>query len=113
MRRLLLIALLAALPLAAQEKLGTIVFPNSGKPEAQAAFLRGVAALHNFWYDEAHDSFVEAERIDPAFTLAYWGEAMTFNHPIWFEQDLNAGRAAFAKITANAPTPREQMYVDA
>src|SRR6266550_4759107 len=113
MRRLLLTALLVASPLYAQEKLGTIVFPNSGKSEAQTAFLRGVAALHNFWYDEALDSFREAERIDPAFTLAYWGEAMTFNHPIWREFDADRGHAALAKITAPAPTQREQMYVDA
>jgi tetratricopeptide (TPR) repeat protein len=113
MRRVLLIALLIAAPLYAQERLGTIVFPNSGKAEAQGAFLRGVAALHNFWYEEALDSFREAERIDPNFTLACWGEAMTFNHPIWMETDVNGGRAALAKITAPAPTPREQMYVDA
>jgi tetratricopeptide (TPR) repeat protein len=113
MRRLLLTALLVASPLYAQDKLGTIVFPNSGKAEAQSAFLRGVAAMHNFWYEEALDSFREAERIDPAFTLAYWGEAITFNHPIWMEVDVNAGRAALAKIQSPAPTPREQMYVDA
>ena len=113
MRRLLLLALLLASPLSAQERLGTIVFPNSGKAEAQSAFLRGVAALHDFWYEEALDSFREAERIDPSFTLACWGEAMTFNHPIWMEVDVKGGRAALAKITAVAPTAREQMYVDA
>ena len=113
MRRLLLIALLAAVPLFAQEKLGTIVFPNGGKPEAQTAFLRGVAALHNFWYDEARDSFVEAERIDPGFTLAYWGEAMTFNHPIWQEVDLQGGRAALSNITWKPKDPRDALLVDA
>jgi tetratricopeptide (TPR) repeat protein len=113
MRRVLLITLLATLPLLAQEKLGTIVFPNGGKPAAQPAFLRGVAALHSFWYDEAHDSFVEAERMDPAFTLAYWGEAMTFNHPIWQEVDLKGGRTALSNITWKPNDPRDAMLVDA
>jgi len=75
-------------------QLGTIVFPNNGKPEAQEPFLRGVLLLHNFAYPQAARAFEEAERIDPNFALAYWGEAMTYNHPIWYEVDLDRGRDA-------------------
>ena len=96
----------------AAEQLGTIVFPNSGKPEAQAAFLRGVLLLHNFAYPQAAQSFVEAETIDPNFAMAYWGEAMTYNHPIWYETDADAGRKALAKFTGTV-TPRERAYLDA
>jgi len=110
-RTLILLAL--ALPLIAQERLGTIVFPNSGKPEAQTAFIRGVAALHNFWYDEAAESFREAERLDPNFALAYWGEAMTYDHPIWHEHDAAGGLAALKKMPAPPSDPRERLYVDA
>src|SRR4051794_3850612 len=78
---LLLAAL--ALPLTADEHFGAIVFPNGGKPEAQEAFLRGVLLLHNFAYPQAERAFKEAEGIDPSFALAYWGEAMTYNNPIW------------------------------
>ena len=114
MRRLpLLLLLLLALPLQAQE-LGSISFPNSGSADAQKPFLRGVAALHSFWYDEAADAFREAEAIDPAFALAYWGEAMTYNHPIWMEVDLAAGQKVVAKLaTLDAKTPREAGYVNA
>jgi len=112
MRRTLILLALAS-HLVAQERLGTLVFPNSGKPEAQQAFIRGVAALHNFWYDEAAESFREAERIDPNFALAYWGEAMTYDHPIWHEHDAAGGIAAVKKITAPPADARERMYVDA
>jgi tetratricopeptide (TPR) repeat protein len=108
------IALLLATALPAQERLGMIVFPNSGKPEAQAAFLRGVALLHSFAYADAAKAFRDAEATDPDFVLAYWGEAMTFNHPIWMEVSLDDGRKALAKLgTRAAPTGRERMYVDA
>ena len=91
---------------------GTIVFPNSGKPEAQEAFLQGVLLLHNFAYPQAARAFEEAERVDPNFALAYWGEAMTYNHPIWYETDADAGRKALAKFSGQV-TPRERAYLDA
>ena len=81
-------AFLAVL-LAAQ--VGTVSFHTSVKnAEAQAAFEHGVAALHSFWYEEAADSFRHARELDPSFAMAWWGEAMTYNHPIWQEQDRDA-----------------------
>ncbi|HEV2720256.1 MAG TPA: hypothetical protein VG323_09580, partial [Thermoanaerobaculia bacterium] len=97
--------------LFAVAQLGTIVFPNSGKPEAQEPFLRGVLLLHNFAYPQAARAFEEAERIDPNFALAYWGEAMTYNHPIWFQQDAEKAREVL-KRTPEAKTQREHDYVD-
>ena len=38
-------------------QLGTVSFPTSGTGQAQKHFLRGVAALHSFWYTEALDAF--------------------------------------------------------
>jgi tetratricopeptide (TPR) repeat protein len=112
--RLTLLALLLAGSLTAQERLGTLDFPNSGKPEAQTAFVRGVALLHNFAYADAAKAFVEAQSLDPHFVLAYWGEAMTYNHPIWMEVSLDNGRKALAKLTDHTlGTARERQYVDA
>src|SRR5258708_7694712 len=111
---LVAIALLLTGALHAQERLGTIVFPNSGKPEAQGAFLRGVALLHSFAYADAAKAFRDAEATDPDFVLACWGEAMTFNHGIWMEVSVDDGRKALAKLgTRTAPAGRERMYVDA
>jgi hypothetical protein len=104
---------LLALPLAADEHFGAIAFANSGKPEAQEAFLRGVLLLHNFAYPQAERAFEEAERIDPNFVLAYWGEAMTYNHPIWYEVDLDRGRDAVKRGQRAAGSERERMWIDA
>src|SRR3954447_4343229 len=60
-----------------------IKFPNSGKPQAQEAFLKGVLLLHSFEYEDAAEAFQQAQQQDPVFALAYWGEAMTYSHPIW------------------------------
>src|SRR5262245_61139398 len=59
--------------------LGKISFPNSGAPAAQTDFIRGVLWLHSFGYEEAIDAFRAAQKIDPGFALAFWGEAMAFN----------------------------------
>jgi len=108
-----------AAPLAAQQ-LGTINFPTSAPAAAQGPFVRGVLFLHSFEYESAATAFRESQRIAPDFALAYWGEAMTYTHPVWNEQDVAKARAALARLAstpearrAKAPTPREQMYLDA
>ena len=100
--------------------LGTIVFPTSGTPAAQRDFLRGVAWLHSFGYEDAIEAFRAAQRVDPHFAMAYWGEAMSFNQPLWFHEDVAQGRAALARLgptpqarAAKAHTRREQMYLSA
>jgi tetratricopeptide (TPR) repeat protein len=86
--------------------LGTIVFPNSGKPGAQEPFLRGLALLHSFEYPPAANAFREAQRADPGFALAYWSEALTYSHVLWRTEDLPSSRAALARL---APTARERL----
>src|SRR5215472_8650568 len=51
---------------------GEVSFANSGAPAAQADFLRGLALLHDFEYGRAAESFRKAQKIDPAFVMAYW-----------------------------------------
>ena len=51
---LLVLALATAVPAQAQEpRLGTINFPSSASPAAQASFVRGVLYLHSFEYASA------------------------------------------------------------
>lgn len=101
--------------------LGHLSFPTSthSKP-AQAAFEEGMLWLHLFEYEHAADAFQAAERLDPGFVMAYWGEAMTHTHAIWNQDDPEAARAALAKLGATvqaravkAHTAREQAYLDA
>lgn len=97
-----------------------LTFPNSGAAAAQSHFLTGVAWLHSFGYEDAIDAFVAAQKADPGFALAYWGEALCYSQPIWFAEEAHKGRAALAKLAATpavrqarARTPREQGLVAA
>jgi tetratricopeptide (TPR) repeat protein len=46
--------------------------------------------------------------------MGYWGEAMTYNHPLWSEQDPAAARLVLAKIKDTPKlTARERAYLDA
>jgi tetratricopeptide (TPR) repeat protein len=102
-------------------RLGRVDFPTSARAtEAQAHFVRGVLLLHSFEYSDAASEFREARKIEPGFAMAYWGEAMTENHPIWNEQDAGAAREVLGRLgpnaeqrTAKAPTDREKAYLRA
>ena len=103
----------------AATELGTIHFPSSAKPAAQPSFLTGVKALFNFEFDIAADAFQQTQKADPAFALGYWGEAMSFNHPLWAQQDLPAARKVMERLAptaaaraAKAPAGKERMLVE-
>jgi tetratricopeptide (TPR) repeat protein len=100
--------------------LGRIEFPNSGKPEAQEPFLRAMLMLHSFEYEDAREAFQKVQEMDPDFALAYWGEAMTHNHPLWRQTDPEAARGALDGYAPSpearaekAPTERERGYLQA
>jgi tetratricopeptide (TPR) repeat protein len=97
-----------------------ITFPTSGPPAAQEEFLRGVAALHNFEYEEANKAFVRARTAHPGFAMAYWGEAMSYHQTLWRNEDVAAGRRALAGLAptaaaraARAGTVTERGYLSA
>ena len=100
--------------------LGSLSFPNSGSESAQDPFRRGVLLLHSFEFEAAAEAFVQAQEADPAFALAYWGEAMTYNHPLWRQKDVDKGREILARLGETAAERREKagdereaMYLDA
>ena len=123
MRRAVLVCSLFALSstLAAQSpRLGTIDFPTSVRGDAQQQFLNGVLYLHSFEYASAAAAFREAQRLEPGFALAYWGEAMTYNHPLWNERDRAAAMTALGRLAttpearlARAPNERERRWLAA
>ena len=124
-RRLITVALAAVGLLvvatgAQTPRVGEVSFANSGAPAAQSPFLYGLAQLHNFEYDDAARAFREAQQADPEFALAYWGEAMTKNHPVWMEQDLGGARRILERLGPSSAariekgrTPREKAYLHA
>lgn len=111
---LLIVSALSIGANAQQTELGKVDFPTSGSARAQAHFVRGVAALHSFWFEEALEAFRESTKLEPDFMMGYWGEAMAHNHPLWSEQDTEAGRAAVARIKDTQKlTVRELAYLEA
>src|SRR5687767_6072950 len=116
-RLLLATVMVAALPtiaFAQNAQLGKVEFPTSGSEKAQAHFLRGLAALHSFWYEEALEAFRESTKLEPDFMMGYWGEAMAHNHPLWSEQDMVAAREVIKKIKETPKlSPRERAYLNA
>jgi tetratricopeptide (TPR) repeat protein len=105
---------------AAPPILGRISFPTSGSSAAQPLFVRGVLYLHSFEYDDAIDAFRQAQKIDPGFAMAYWGEALAYDQPLWLNESVDKARAALARLApaaaarqAKAPTAREKGYLDA
>jgi hypothetical protein len=110
------IAMLAASARAQESRLGTVDFPTSaGSAEAQAHFLRGVAALHSFWYPVALEEFRAATRIEPDLMMGYWGEARAHNHPVWGDpQETEAAREVLSQVRITPElTPRERAYLRA
>lgn len=98
----------------------TLAAPRAQTPTAQSEFNRGVTWLHSFMYEDAIDAFRAAQKIDPSFAMAYWGEAMSFSQPLWFFEEVDKGRAALAKLgptpdarIARARTPRDQGFMRA
>ena len=94
--------------------------PPRGPLAAQEAFLTGVKALHSFQFDEAAVAFQQAQKADPNFALAYWGEAMSHNHPLWAQQDLDKAKQALEKLApthearlAKAKLPKEKAFLEA
>lgn len=116
----LLASVLVQQPATPPDSLGVVDFPNSGAEEAQTAFLEGVRLLHSFEYRSAAQAFRSAQKTDPSFSLAYWGEAMTHFHLLWQEEDVPAARAALDQLAPTqsarrslAPTERERLYLTA
>src|SRR5206468_7821962 len=117
---LLFISLVLLCPAAAlaQQAYGEVAFVNSGPAAAQSDFLHGLAQLHNFEYDDAAEHFRKAQQIAPDFALAFWGEAMTKNHPLWHEEDVSAARLILKRLgltpearLVKAKTEREKLYL--
>jgi len=96
---------------------GAVDFPVSCASAAQAQFIRGVALLHSFFYEEARRSFTDAGATDPTCAMAQWGIAMTWWHPIWTPptpDEMSAGKAAIQKAMGmTAGTERERGFIQA
>jgi hypothetical protein len=92
----LYLALLAA-PAAAQHQHETTASVLTA-PAQSSPYAEGLYLLHNFEYDRAAAAFRRAQAADPDNVMAFWGEAMTYNHPLWAFQDPEMARAVLARL---------------
>ena len=83
-----------------KNKLGEVRIDVSGTSNAKVVFEKGLLLLHSFEYEDAREAFQEAQEMDPEMPMAYWGEAMTYNHSLWSEQDFDKGTAVLAKLNS-------------
>jgi tetratricopeptide (TPR) repeat protein len=99
------------------ERLGAVSFSVSCAPAVEARFTRGVALLHDFWYQEARRQFEEIAKADPSCAMAHWGVAMSLFHQIWDRPDdatvAHGWREMQAAQAHPAKTAREREYVAA
>ena len=100
--------------------LGEIELSVTSNSDGLKHFEQGVLLLHSFMYQDAAKSFRQAQEADPDFAMAYWGEAMTYNHPLWSEQNYDKGVETLTRLAgtrterkAKAPTELEQDFLEA
>lgn len=111
-------AIHAPVPAAAHERLGTVSFPVSCTAAgSQQAFHRGVALLHDFWYEEAAAQFERLTKSDPGCAMAHWGLALSGFHEIWNRpnaETMKTGWTEMQKAQAlHADSAREREYLAA
>jgi tetratricopeptide (TPR) repeat protein len=110
-------ALPAAHALGNAERLGSVSFEVSCAPSVRAPFVRGVALLHDFWYQESQRQFEDIAKADPNCAMAHWGVAMSIFHQIWDRPSeatvAHGWREMQAARARPAETARERAYIAA
>src|SRR3984957_12135054 len=84
------------------ERLGKVSFAVSCAVPVRASFSRGVALLHDFWYEESRRQFEEIAKSDPDCAMAHWGIAMSVFHQIWDGPDERAVEFGWRGVQAEA-----------
>jgi len=93
-------------------KLGEVSLEVTGDPAAQKHFKNGLLLLHSFEYLDARSEFIQAQKIDKSFAMAYWGELMAYNHPIWKRQLTDRATAALIKMAPTKETRRKMLKTE-
>lgn len=100
------------------EKLGTVDITVSCSDSAAREVVRGISLLHSMTYEGAEAEFVHATELDPDCAMGYWGQAMTFIHPLWSDrparEKFERGAALLEQAgTRGSRTDMEQAFIDA
>jgi hypothetical protein len=108
-----------AAPPLADERLGTVHFTTSCRPQTRQPFDRAVALLHSFEFGRAIEAFEATAKTDPACAMTHWGVALAaWGNPFAAGQkaaaQLQRGRDEVAAAAGCATaTGRERSYIAA
>lgn len=100
------------------DQLGTIEFPLTCKKEAGRHFERGLALLHHMTYEGARKEFAAVIESDPNCVMGYWGQAMTYIHPLWHDPPTEENFERGLRLLEEAEnrgqkSDRERAYIAA
>jgi hypothetical protein len=100
-----------------EEGFGRVHMDISCSAKVASAFDRALALLHNFWYVRALERFNDISKNDPGCAMAYWGAAMTYNHPFWDPPSHSDETGAWTMVQKGLSSPeasaREKLYLAA
>ncbi len=100
------------------DQLGTVEFPISCSDAVKLQVERGVALLHHMTYEGARAAFAAATQTDPDCAMGYWGQAMTYIHPLWSDapgkENFETGQTLVGEAKVHGQkTDRENAYIAA
>jgi hypothetical protein len=99
------------------KQFGTVEFETSCSGKVKKDFNLAISLLHSFEYDEAEKVFAKIIDKEPECAMAYWGIAMSNDHPVWAppaQPELEKGVKAIL-IAQSLPqsSKRESAYIGA
>lgn len=96
---------------------GTIQITLPCSEQANRQVTRGIALIHHMTYGGARAAFAAAAEIDSDCALAYWGQAMSFIHPLWSnppsEEKFKKGQALLVQARSSAQNDQERAFIAA
>lgn len=99
------------------EQLGSVTVPFACNKAAVGVAQRGLALLHHMTYVGARAAFAETIQADPDCAMGYWGQAMSYIHPLWSDPpgpgDFAKGKALSSEAMKRTQNEQERAYVAA
>jgi tetratricopeptide (TPR) repeat protein len=96
-------------------QLGSVALPFSCNESVSEQAERGLALLHHMTYVGSRAIFVSITDADKDCAMGYWGQAMSYIHPLWSdppsETDFESAKTLAAKAMKLAKNAKEKAFV--
>ena len=93
---------------------GTVEFTDGCGPETDTLIRFGLALIHHMTYEDAAYTFEQVTKKDPKCFWGYWGQAMTYIHPLWPDQpsaeQMESGYTLSQKALTLAKNDMQKLY---